>query len=299
MRHVALFSLAAALLLPIASAPVHAQTATRTWVSGTGADANPCSRTAPCKTFAGAISKTTARGEINCLDPGGYDTLTIAKEITIDCTGVYAGILNASVTGVVVNIPGGAVTLRGISIDGAGTGIAGVRIVAASKVNLENMEIFSNNGRGVDDARTAAGGVLVIENSVLRNNAASGVTVTGGSGGGVILQNVISKQNDYGIALPSGSTAVISRSSFTNNVTTGIAGDAGSQIHVTDSVLAFNGAGFSTNGTTTVANTSVVYNSTGIIGTITSFGNNRIFGNSSAGTAPVPAGGASSDLGQK
>jgi len=32
--------------------------ATRTWVSGVGDDVNPCSRTAPCKTFAGAISKT-------------------------------------------------------------------------------------------------------------------------------------------------------------------------------------------------------------------------------------------------
>jgi len=37
--------------------------------SGVGDDANPCSRTAPCKTFAGAISKTAAAGEINCLDP--------------------------------------------------------------------------------------------------------------------------------------------------------------------------------------------------------------------------------------
>lgn len=45
----------------------HAQ-ATRTWVSGVGDDANPCSRTAPCKTFAGAISKTAAFGEINVLD---------------------------------------------------------------------------------------------------------------------------------------------------------------------------------------------------------------------------------------
>src|SRR6185369_8284679 len=76
-----------------ASAQLHAQSP-RTWVSGVGDDANPCSRTAPCKTFPGAISKTAAGGEINCLDPGGFGTVTITKSITIDCSngGGIAGI---------------------------------------------------------------------------------------------------------------------------------------------------------------------------------------------------------------
>jgi hypothetical protein len=65
------------------AAPAQAQ-ATRTWVSGVGDDANPCSRTAPCKTFAGAISKTAPGGEIDALDPGGFGALTITKSITID-----------------------------------------------------------------------------------------------------------------------------------------------------------------------------------------------------------------------
>lgn len=301
MRHVALLTLAAALLLPIiTSAPAHAQ-ATRTYVSGVGDDVNPCSRTAPCKTFAGAISKTAARGEINCLDSGGYGAVTITKEITIDCTATNASILNASTNGVIINIAGGAVTLRNLSLDGAGSGLAGVRILAASKVNLENLEIFSNTQQGVIDARTAAGGVLVIENSVIRNNAGSGISATAvsGSGGGMVLQNVISKQNAFGVAIPSGITAVISRSSFSNNVTAGVEGDAGSQIHLTDSLSTFNGTGVQVSGTTTMANTSVVYNTTGISGTVTSFGNNRIFGNTSPGTAPTAAGAASTDLGQK
>src|SRR5471030_858435 len=69
--------------------------ATRTWVSGVGDDVNPCSRTAPCKTFAGAISKTLADGEINCLDPGGWGALTITKSIKIDCLQFPGGILNS------------------------------------------------------------------------------------------------------------------------------------------------------------------------------------------------------------
>src|SRR3984893_8976320 len=78
--------------------------ASRTWVSGVGDDVNPCSRTAPCKTFAGAISKTAVGGEIDTLDSGGFGTLTISKSITIDGTGGLAGILAASTTGFTINI---------------------------------------------------------------------------------------------------------------------------------------------------------------------------------------------------
>src|SRR5271168_4188270 len=86
----------------LASAPAHAQ-ATRTWVSGVGDDANPCSRTAPCQTFAGAIPKTAAGGEIDCLDPGGFGTLTITKAITIDCQGTLGSILASATNGINVN----------------------------------------------------------------------------------------------------------------------------------------------------------------------------------------------------
>src|SRR5204863_7798227 len=99
--------------------------ATRTWVSGVGDDANPCSRTAPCKTFAGAISKTAVNGTINALDPGGYGALTITKSITIDGTGTYASILAAGVNGINISAASITVKLRGISIDGADTGLIG------------------------------------------------------------------------------------------------------------------------------------------------------------------------------
>jgi hypothetical protein len=133
-------------LLALTAAPAHAQ-ATRTWVSGLGDDVNPCSRTAPCKTFAGAISKTADGGEIDCLDPAGYGTLTITKSITLDCTGTFGSTLNSGgINGFVINdsataSPGTAeVILRGISINGAGTtpGLNGVRFISGyiSKTSL-------------------------------------------------------------------------------------------------------------------------------------------------------------------
>src|SRR3954471_14698380 len=86
-------------IILVCSGSTYAQ-ATRTWVSGVGDDINPCSRTAPCKTFAGAISKTATNGEINCIDPGGFGAVTITKSITIDCHEIYASILNSFTNGI-------------------------------------------------------------------------------------------------------------------------------------------------------------------------------------------------------
>src|ERR1700744_6038979 len=127
-------------------APAHAQ-ATRTWVSGVGDDANPCSRTAPCKTFAGAISKTAAGGEIDCLDPGGFGTVTITKSITLDCGGggIVGSILASPVAGINVSAAGGTVIIRNLSINGAGTtlGTRGINILAAANVMVEHSHIMN------------------------------------------------------------------------------------------------------------------------------------------------------------
>src|SRR5690348_16876914 len=121
--------------LPLSVArPAFAQ-ASRTWVSGVGDDANPCSRTAPCKTFAGAISKTVAGGEIDVLDPGGFGTLTITKSITIDGHNVTAGVLVTGVNGFVVAAGANdVVNLRGLDINGVGSGLSGIRINTAATV---------------------------------------------------------------------------------------------------------------------------------------------------------------------
>jgi pectate lyase len=136
MRRIATLAIFLGFLTPLlASAPAHAQ-ATRTWVSGVGDDVNPCSRTAPCKTFAGAISKTAAGGEIDCLDPGGFGALTITKSITLDCGGggIVGSILASAVNGINVNAAGGNVIIRNLSINGAGTalGIRGVNVLLSN-----------------------------------------------------------------------------------------------------------------------------------------------------------------------
>src|SRR5271156_5897788 len=104
----------AALLLALQVSASHAQ-ATRTWVSGVGDDVNPCSRTAPCKTFAGAISKTATGGEIDVLDPGGFGTVTITKSITLDGGGgQVASVLTVGTPGININAAGAVVILRNL-----------------------------------------------------------------------------------------------------------------------------------------------------------------------------------------
>ena len=120
--------------------------ANRTWVSGVGDDLNPCSRTAPCKTFAGAISKTAKDGEISVLDPGGYGAVTITKSIYINGThgSGYGSILNALQTAVTINITDAAdvrkaVRLRALDMNGVSTGTNGVSILAANNVWIEDL----------------------------------------------------------------------------------------------------------------------------------------------------------------
>ena len=130
----------AAAALGLAASPAAAQ-ATRTWVSGVGDDVNPCSRTAPCKTFAGAISKTAANGQISVLDPGGFGAVTVTKSISLVAEGGEGGMLAAMTNGVIVNAPGAVVYIRGLVMEGAGNGLNGVKVLDAAAVHIEDTVI--------------------------------------------------------------------------------------------------------------------------------------------------------------
>lgn len=173
------------LLIALVSSAAQSQ-ATRTYVSGVGDDVNPCSRTAPCRTFAGAIAKTQAGGEISVLDPGGFGTVIIRKSITIDGTGMLASSLGAAgTTGITIDITEvkdpsiSAVRLRGLSINGLGTGANGININTGGSVSVEDCVIDGFKGSGI---RVGAGRVFV-RNTTIRNNVTAGITVTAGQVG--------------------------------------------------------------------------------------------------------------------
>lgn len=199
--------------------------ATRTWVSGVGDDVNPCSRTAPCKTFAGAISKTATNGEINCLDAGGYGAVTIIKSITIDCTGTFGSILASQTNGVIINFTNStdarkAVRLRGLQISGNANGLNAVKVVAANTVSIENVAIDGFTGSGVSVEAPAQVSVI---NSTIRSTA-SAVNVFPANGSADVLVAACRLTfNTTAVTVAANSTVRISGNIISQN-TTGLAG---------------------------------------------------------------------------
>ena len=203
--------------------------ASRTWVSGVGDDANPCSRTAPCKTFAGAISKTAACGEIDALDPGGFGAVTITKSITIDGTGTFASILASLTTGIIINAAStDVITIRGISINGFCNGIRGMNILQAKTVNVEDCVIFRfvNEGILVNESSDLN---LHVRNTVIRDNTGDGISTTTSSGSLKIkttLDQVRLSGNGNGMHARSGSLVTARNSVFSGNTSNGLFADA-------------------------------------------------------------------------
>jgi hypothetical protein len=259
-------------LLITCSSLAHAQ-ATRTWVSGVGDDANPCSRTAPCKTFAGAISKTATGGEINVLDPGGFGGVTITKSITISAEGVEAGVLVSGTNAIIVNVPNATdvVVLRGLDIEGLGTGLNGITVITGGTVYVENCTINRFTQSGINFAPTVANSKLVVTDTIVRNNGTLPST-----GQGVFINPT------------AGIQASLNRVRLESNIV-GLKVQGASTVSVSDSVAALNAfAGFSAFTSPAALNIErsiAVGNQTGVVcnlNTAVRMGNMNIAGNGAA-----------------
>jgi hypothetical protein len=291
------------LLLSSLAGVAHAQ-ATRTWVSGVGDDANPCSRTAPCKTFAGAISKTAARGVISVLDPGGYGAVTITKGITIDGTGTNGSILSPSINGIVINAAAGdTVRLRNISIDTASAGTNGIRFLAGKALFLDNVRIHDTvSGHGVDFAPSGTSRLIISDSIISNNTGGSGVYINPGASGFayVSIENTRLNNNLYGLRAEARSQVSIRNSFASNNISNGITANSATdpvEITVDNCQITQNGitgsmaAGIKSNGpmaSIVISENLISGNYNGLIASagadIFSFGSNRVVDNNVDGT---------------
>ena len=277
--------------------------ATRTWVSGVGDDVNPCSRTAPCKTYAGAISKTARDGEISTLDPGGFGAVTITKSITINGGGGgqgYGSILAALVNGVVINITDPAdtrktVRLDWLNINGASTGLDGIRFVGGNALFVENTTIdgFTGDGIEVSGASLAAVNQVHMRNVSIRN-VANGLNLSnsGGNATQLSMDHVqISKATNC-VNAGNGTRGQISYSAFSSCTGSAInATEAASptEFSINDSSITASGTGVTAGAGTEVLIARVVITgngtSLGLAGTVHSGGNNTI-GKNGTNNAP-------------
>jgi hypothetical protein len=306
VKKLALFVFAALATASLASAQ-----ATRTWVSGVGDDANPCSRTAPCKTFAGAISKTAAGGEINVLDPGGFGGVTITKSISIIAEDVEAGVLVSGTNAIIINAGvNDIILLDGLDIEGLGTGLNGIRFLAGAELHIRNSSIrnfraaSAGNGHGINFEPSGTSR-LFLDNVDVTNNG------LGNNGGGIlfkpgltgtasaVINNTRLNRNVFGIKVEATSantvkvvmTDTLSTQNFFSGITvngavggTQIFGDRVTSVNNGTTGVQSNGA----NGIIRLSNSTVYNNGTGLqvsaSGQIISNGGNHVRGNGTDGT---------------
>lgn len=283
-------------------APASAQ-ATRTWISGVGDDVNPCSRTAPCKTFAGAISKTAACGEIDALDPGGFGAVTITKGITLDGGGGQnASILAVGTNGIVVNNLDATCTkvqIRNLSINGVfpssnGSGINGVNVIKGS-VSIEHTTIQNFNTDCVNFQPNAPASLVIVDSN-LENCGNAGVEASLPGGGGVARVSVFHtsiEKNGIGFSALTNSDVAVSDSMIATNVGGGVkANGAAAQASLVRVTLTNNqafGVYATAGGNILLSQDTLTFNNgpamkfdTG--GQVQSFSNNWNAGNASAST---------------
>jgi hypothetical protein len=216
--------------------------AVRTWVSGVGDDANPCSRTAPCKTFAGAISKTQANGEISVLDPGGYGSVTITKAISIVARGAEGAITACGVNG--ININAGVndiVNIDSLIIEGCLTGVYGIRVIQAKAVHIRNTMIRGfgvvNSSMGI---RVEGAAKVYIEDSDLSKNDRAIVAL--GTSQVILNRVAVNNNTGYGFRANVAGTQIIAHNSMISGNLVGVS-EGGTGEHVSMGTNAFSANG--------------------------------------------------------
>lgn len=296
------FSLLAIALLALLFSSLASAQASRTWVSGVGDDANPCSRTAPCKTFAGAISKTAPGGEIDCLDPGGFGALTITKSITINCDVGVGSVLVTGTNAIVINAGvNDIVTIRSLSVDGIvngpNSGLVGIKVLSAKTVHLEDVNMFGFQTAGVQVAASAATNVTL--NQVIIMDCAVGLDVS--SSAGNAIADVINSQiwsNPTGVKGEGNSLITIKDS--TVSLSSGVAVQqtaGGSQINLVNSQLSSNATAVQSIAGSTLRISGNTFTQNGVAvningGSVLSDGQNTQEGNGivgAPGALPAPA----------
>jgi hypothetical protein len=201
----------------------------QTWVSGTGNDNNPCTRTQPCKTFAGAYAKTAAGGEIDALDPGNYGAINITHSITIDGGDNQMAVIQNGINDAAIN----------------------VSAAAGETVTLRNLKLRSSSSAALGIVVNGGGYALHIEHCALSGFSIAGIFVnssTQASGTQFYLDGTVVRDGAIGLSVGGNVSATISNSRFLGNTSFGVIVDgSGSNVAISDSEASGNIVGFDVN----------------------------------------------------
>jgi Right handed beta helix region len=289
--------------------------ATTLYVAGNGSG-TACTATAPCASLNFAVQAANVADTILCISPPLGGAIIISKSITIDCSSARAPVRDTGVgngafsVGISINIPANGldpfriVRLRGLEVDGFSAGSPfldrGIDISAATAVYIEDCIISNAKHQGILDERTGGQTKLFIKDTIVSGNGGAGIAAAAAAVGIIVLDDVRSENNAYGLAAANGNNVTINRSTFSGNSAAGIEGDPGAQIIVDNSTIGHNNVGVLSFQSVRLSNNNIAFNNTAISGPGSgTFGNNRFSGNGTIGTPPAALGGATSDLGQQ
>lgn len=300
-----------ALASTVALAPAaHAQS-TRTFVSAVGDDANPCSRTAPCRTFATAFDRTATNGEINCIDVGSFGPITITRSMMIDCTSTIGRIIVNAGSAITINAgETDRIVLRGLQLSGLTTGSSAIRVLQVGSLRTDNVHIRGFQ-TGINFVTGNPARLSLVDVLIEDITTGSGVHVQPAAPVSLYatLQNVrILGSQSYGFSISAGFGSVfasITDSTISDHSTSGVSMVTNNPAYpgrliVKNSQIVYNGTGISVTGGNLIAglsNTTVTGNNVGIATSgvspalgIRTFGSNQLAGNSVDGvfTGTIP-----------
>jgi hypothetical protein len=280
---------AAAYAAPPNSAP---SPQTRTYVSGTGSDSNPCTVSSPCKTFQAALALTVAGGEIYVLNSANYGAVTINKSVSITSEGAVAGVLATSGAAIAINAgPNDVINLRGLVIDGGNSGSTGIQFTAGQSLNIQKTTVRNFTNAGVSFTPTTASTISASE-LIVTGNANNGIMISTASASTAVsgvLSKVMSTKNGVGILINGSTANVTMTDSVSSNNNYGV-GSSASAVMVRNSTLSSNAVGLTADQSAIVriGQSTITANGVGSTATngglVQSYGNNNIVGNTSNGT---------------
>jgi hypothetical protein len=215
---------ALALAAAFPAAPAHAQNGslTRSFVSSSGVDSNPCTITQPCVTFAKAYTAVGANGIVAALDPGKYGPITITGPVTVNGNGWAAITGLAAGSAITINAGSGNVTLTGLELDGAGASYNGIVFNSGGSLTVTDcvVENFISSGppttgNGILMQPTSGTFSFAIINTKTSNNQYVGVyyfppTNNSTETANGVIDHVIATNNGFGISIFTEASASIS-----------------------------------------------------------------------------------------
>jgi hypothetical protein len=270
----------------------------QTFVSGTGIDTNPCTRTSPCATFQRAVNVTPYGGTVSVIDTGNYGAVVIQQEITIDGEGLGSILISTTASAVVIDVPATqSVRIRNLNlVTNSPSASVGINFVSGNQVVLDNVKV---NGfpYGINVGLSGGGYAdLFIRNSTISDSTYGISIMSSGPSITAEISNTSIFGASIGLSASAGRISLRDSTISALNIASGSVGlaIAGADVMVDNCQITRYTVGIQSSSLVQLSRSTLSYNVTAVQtqtgGVVTTLGNNSFFVNSAIG-GPFTVGG--------